>query len=295
MSADTTPATIGKRLQLPDGRWLGYAEYGDPTGKPVIYFHGAPSSRLERHPDEGIAIVLGARIIAAERPGYGLSDFQRRRRLLDWPTDVQALADGLGIERFAVVGYSGGGPYAAACAFKIPQRLTAAAMVCSASPLDAPGATQGMARLNRVGLALARYVPWPLLMRLQNAEARAILRDPERAIDQLASVLSEPDRAVLARPAVRQMLRETLVEAYRTGGRGAAWDDVLFAHRWGFQLRDIAMPVHLWQGARDVLVPPTMGRYLAGAIPNCHATFCPDEGHLLLFDHWREILTVLVA
>lgn len=208
---------------------------------------------------------------------------------------MRALADGLGIERFAVVGYSGGGPYAAACAFKIPQRLTAAAMVCSASPFDAPGATQGMARLNRVEFALTRYVPWPLLARLQNAEARATLRDPERAIDQLASVLSEPDRAVLARPAIRQMFRETVVEAYRTGGRGAAWDDVLFAHRWDFRLRDIAMHVYLWQGERDVLVPPTMGRYLASAIPNCHATFCPDEGHLLLFDHWREILTVLVA
>ena len=105
-----------KQFTLPDGRSLGYAAYGDPQGKPLFFFHGFPSSRLEAQFTEGVAGRLGARIIAIDRPGFGRSDFKKERRIRDWPDDVLALADALGIDRFAVLGVSGGGPYAAACA-----------------------------------------------------------------------------------------------------------------------------------------------------------------------------------
>ena len=115
--------TTDKVLSLRDGRVLCYAEYGDPSGKPFFFFHGLPGSRRQRHPDNSIASEIGARIIAIDRPGYGLSDFQPGRKLLDWPGDVAQLADCLKIEQFSAIGVSGGGPYLLACAYKMPERM----------------------------------------------------------------------------------------------------------------------------------------------------------------------------
>jgi pimeloyl-ACP methyl ester carboxylesterase len=116
MPTSTFINTTNNVFRLRDGRALGYAEYGDPGGTPVFFFHGSPGSRLQRHPDASIASELGTRIITIDRPGYGLSDFQPERTLLDWPADVAQLADALHIERFAAIGLSGGGPYLLACA-----------------------------------------------------------------------------------------------------------------------------------------------------------------------------------
>jgi pimeloyl-ACP methyl ester carboxylesterase len=116
------PSVENKRVTLQDGRVLGYAKYGDRAGRLVLYFAGSPSSRL-LHPPEAATSSLGARVIVIERPGLGLSDFQRGRRLLDWPEDVRQLADAVGMDRFPVVGVSGGAPYAAVCAYRIPVRL----------------------------------------------------------------------------------------------------------------------------------------------------------------------------
>ena len=124
MPMDESDPRLHQTIILPDGRTLGFAEYGDPSGRPVLFFPGTPSGRLFQHPDESIAASLGARVITLDRPGYGLSDFLRNRALLHWPDDVEELADTLGFDRFAVAGISGGAPYVAACALKIPGRLT---------------------------------------------------------------------------------------------------------------------------------------------------------------------------
>ena len=107
--------------------------------------------------------------------------------------------------------------------------------------------------------------------------------------------MAEPDQRVLARPEVRAVFVESAAEAYRLGGRGAVWEAVMYSRPWGFRLEDITTEVHLWQGEKDVNVPPAMGRYLARAIPQCRATFYPDEGHLLVVDHADEILAALFA
>ena len=134
------------QITLSDGRALGYAEYGDPQGKPVFYFHGFPSSRLDwlLSDSNNVAAELNTRIIAVDRPGMGLSDPKPDREMLDWPDDVAELADAFKIKRFAGLGMSGGGPYAAACAYKIPERLTATGIVSGMGPADAPGAKDGL-------------------------------------------------------------------------------------------------------------------------------------------------------
>jgi pimeloyl-ACP methyl ester carboxylesterase len=291
----TATTSVGNRMQLRDGRWLGYSEYGDPMGTPIISLHGNPGSRLTHYPDDAVARAMGARIIALDRPGYGLSTFQRGRRLVDLADDVAALADALGVARFAVMGGSGGGPYAAACAWRLPARVTRLALLSSVAPLDVPGATAGMSRQNRRSFWAARHLPWPLLRAAYALQARLIVRDPALLIEQLSRVLPEPDLAALARPDVHAMTSASVREAFRQGGRGMAWDSVLLARPWGFALGEIAVPAALWHGERDVLAPIAMGRYLARAIPGCRATFLPGEGHLLLYAHWPEVLTWLLG
>ena len=150
-------------MELNDGRTLGYAEWADPQGKPVLHFHGSGRSRLE-HPSDK-SMLEGVRPITADRPGHGLSDSQPGRRLLDWPDDVTAPADHLGLDRFAVSGWSFGGPYAMTCAHKIPERVTTAGLISSFAPYDRPRSTDGMDRFKsepRFG-ALDALVAWEVM------------------------------------------------------------------------------------------------------------------------------------
>jgi len=287
----TVAPKTDNRLRLRDGRILGYAEYGDPDGAPAFFFHGMPGSRLAGAAGHEAAVRHGVRVISPDRPGYGLSTFQPKRTFLDWPGDVTQLADSLGIARFAVVGVSGGGPYVAACALQIAHRLTGAVMVSGVGPFDAPGATAGMSRENRMLFAASRRAP--ILVRVMMAvTARGLKRRPDRAIDQMLKSLPKPDQAVLADPALRELFKQDALEAMRPGGRGAAYEANMYACPWGFRLQDITMPVTLWQGDADVNVPVTMGRYLAQAIPNCDARIFPGEGHLLIFTHMDELLVL---
>lgn len=281
-------------LRLKDGRMLGYAEYGDRHGRPAFYFHGTPGSRLEGTLTHDAAVRHGVRLICAERPGYGLSDFQPRRTILDWPDDVVQLAEALGIDRFFVAGISGGGPYAAACAYRIPQRVVGAAIISGMGPIDVPGATKGMSLLNRAFLWIGRRAPW-LMRPLAGLMAWMVLRSPDRVLDQIKRSFAAPDQEVLSRPEIRAAFKEDVLEAFRKGGRGLARENALFARPWGFRLEDISVEVHLWQGEKDRNVAPTMGRYQAHAIPNCKATFYPDAGHLLGIVHVDEIMQAVVG
>lgn len=283
---------VPKQIRLPSGHRLAYAEYGDPAGKPVFFLQGTPSSRL-MHPDEDISRELGARVIVVDRPGFGHSDFQRGRRLLDWPEQLCAVADALGIGRFAVAGVSGGGPYALACAYWIPQRLTAVAVVGGSAPMGAPGLTAGMTRERRIGYFVATRLPWlvqPLLWLTNNPR-----RDLHAFFKRYTADMCPADRAMLAQTEFRTMMMRNYAEATRAGLRGFAWEVVIVARPWGFRLEDIAMDVRLWHGEFDTSTPLPMGRYMAQALPHCRATFLPGEGHFVIFTHWREILTELIA
>ena len=282
---------MDQQIRLQDGRVLGYAEYGDPDGVPVFYFHGFPSSRLDWQvfECEGPVTELNARIIAADRPGSGLSDFKRGRRLLDWPTDVAELADALQIDRFAVLGISGGGPYAAACAFGIPGRLTRAGIVCGMGPADAPGTADGASwTIPGKSSLLRRFILMLTSMGLQ--------RDPDQFLARSMETFAEVDGQLLEQPELAKAFVEGMQEAFRSGIGGANYEAGLYRKPWGFQLQEIATEVHLWHGGLDNNVPISVGRFVADAIPNCNARFYEEEGHLTLpHNQMKEILGALVA
>jgi pimeloyl-ACP methyl ester carboxylesterase len=279
-------------LVLGDGRRLGYAQYGDPAGEPLFYFHGHPGSRLEARVAHPAAAAAGLRVIALDRPGYGLSDFLPGRALTDWPADVAGAADLLGISRFCVAGGSGGGPYALACAWRLPQRVLRAAVISSVGPYEVAGLTKGMRWQNQAGFRLGSR--WPVLARaLMRGMQRSITRRPERTIEALARAMSPADARIAGRPEVRDILIADITEAFRQGIEGAAWDVVVLGRPWGFSPREIGTEVHLWQGEADTLVPPAMGRYLAGQIPRCQARLLPGEGHLLIIDRMPDLIEAL--
>jgi pimeloyl-ACP methyl ester carboxylesterase len=279
-----------QQIKLEEGRMLGYAEYGASEGKPVFYFHGLPCSRLDwpLFDADDSATELNARVIAVDRPGAGLSDFKRDREILDWPDDVIELADALQLDRFSVLGISGGGPHAAACAFKISDRLTATAIVCGMGPAEAPGIKDS------VGWGLIGQSPEerrPMLTGMAQGTDEVIGSGMKQAYPE-----GHPDRVMLDQPGVMPVVMQDLREAIRSGIDGVDQECELFKRPWGFQLQDITAEVHLWHGEPDINVPVSVGRYVADAIPNCRAKFFPDEGHFtILRNHVREVLNVLVA
>ncbi len=280
-------------LQFSDGRQLGYAEYGTPDGKPVFFFQGGPSSRLFHHPDEGIAISSGARIITIDRPGYGLSSFQPGRTLLDWPDDINEMADALKLDSFAVAGISAGGPYVAACAYKIPARITNATIISGVGPTDLKIDTQKLYQKRQIAITLARKAPWmlrPLIWWFQNPQ-----RNPERYFRKTFEELSLPDQTILGRPEIKSMLIPNWLEGVRQGVRGFAWEGVIFAHPWGFPLEEISIPVSIWHGDADASIPLSMAEHVAKSIPNSRLRVIPKEGHFLLFKYWKEILDSCLA
>jgi len=280
-------------LRLGDGRRLGYAEYGEPGGEPFFYFHGHPGSRLQGRFADQAAAAAGLRVIALDRPGYGLSDFQPGRALTDWPGDVAEAADQLQISRFSVAGVSGGGPYALACAWRMPERVIRAAVISGVGPYQVPGITKGMRLQNQVLFRLGSR--WPALAgALMRSMRRSITSRPERAIEALARAMSPPDAKIVRRPEVREVLVADFSEAFRNGSDGAAWEVVVLGRPWGFCLDEIEPEVHLWQGEDDTLVPPAMGRYQAEHIPHCQARMLPGEGHLLVIDHMPDLIQALL-
>ena len=281
-----------QQITLADGRRLGYTEYGAPEGNPVFYFHGFPGSRFgwaAFDPDD-TAANLNARIIAVDRPGYGLSDAKRGRELLDWPDDVVELADALALDRFAVLGISGGGPYASACAVKIPERVTTTAIVCGMGPAAAPGSKEGASWIFPGKPPLLR---WPMLMVI----AMTVRKQPDKFIGRMNEWVSRPDRALLqAHPGLATMIADDWREAFRSGIGGTYQEAGLYARPWGFRLQEITVDVHLWHGEQDKNVLGSVGHYVADAIPNCQATFFENEGHFsIIYNHMEEILSVLVA
>lgn len=278
-----------KNITLSDGRKLGFAEFGDRPGKPIFYFHGFPGSRLEAKLAEKISLDTHVRFIGIDRPGYGLSSFKPGRTFMDWADDVSELADALGFDRFSILGVSGGGPYAAACACKMPDRLDAVGIICGMGPVDVPDLIKGMPWLYRQGLRIAGRLPG--ITAVIYAFAALFFRFyPQQMLAILSGTVTGPDKIALKNKKLMQVLSASFQEAFRNSLRWPATDIVLYSRPWGFSLKDINIPVHLWHGDKDRIVPSEMGRYMAQSIPNCRATFYPDEGHFsIILNRIEEI------
>lgn len=285
-------AETENRIVLPDGRSLGYARFGDSKGKPCVYMHGFPASRLEAGFLDAAARHLGVSVIAPDRPGIGLSDFQAGRTIRDWPNDVLALTDALGLARFAVIGDSGGCPFALACAYALPERVTCVGIVAGLGPTEEPEVAGPMGAPARLGFMLARRAP--LLFKLiYGALAIVVARRPG-LVFRLNNLVGR-DQEVLARPEIRAVLTHSMRASLQSGGKGAIHDFSLLAHPWGFPLEAVSVPVQLWHGRADTTVPQSSGEYLARLIPAAQLWLLPDEGHFsLMVDHPEEILERLI-
>lgn len=215
-------------LTLSDGRHLAWLEHRDPEGAPVFLFHGEPGSRLACHSDESIAIRLGARVITVDRPGYGASTLHPEGTLLTFAADIEALADSLGLERFAIIGVSGGGPYAFACAHAMPGRVTCVATIGSPCDLSLPGALDGWSPASTQLWMAARAMP-EALRQGYTQMAQAIMHAPDLAFEQYIAGLSSSDQALLREPAAKALFMAEKTEAVRNGIDGWLHDTSLLA------------------------------------------------------------------
>lgn len=270
-------------MLLRDGRVLGFSDYGKPTATPILLFHGTPGSRICGLEDWPLLEQYGIRVIAPERPGYGLSDPNPGRKIIDWAGDMAELADHLGLNTFHIAGESGGGPYVLACAVQMPTRVLSATLIGSTSPPEVVRLTKGMAVGNRVGFYLARYAP--LLMKLASAMfANAVRKHPDKVMQRLVSQLSEWDRNVLEHSGERKrdLLMAHFKEAFRQGGHGHFYDSLLIARHWEMDWSGVEVPIFMWHGESDHLMPITAAKAFSRLIPGCECHIVPGAGHFLL-------------
>ena len=287
-----TPQT----LRLPDGRRLAWYEYGDVTGLPCVYVTGTPASGLAGKTYDKGAAEAGVRWIAVDKPGYGHSDLAPGRTLLQWTEDLRALVDQLALQRFAVAGESGGGPYALALAHALPQRVTTAIVIAGLGPGDDPTAREGMKRANKLVHLLAQRAPWAL--RLAIAGMARTLQDDRKAQRYLAKQMAgapAPDRAAYEDSEFAEQGLAATRDAFRAGSAGAVEELRLLTRSWGFRLEDITTHVDLFHGEQDVNVPVAVARRVAAALPNCEARIYPELGHLLAVSRRSEVLECVPA
>ncbi len=281
-------------MRMPDGRRIGYAEFGDGRGLPVLAIHGTPGSRYMFALTDQAARDRGLRIIAPERPGYGLSDYHRRDLLADTAADLVAVADALGLERFALIGVSGGGPHAMAAAASMPDRIALLALISPVGPIADCHRRIRMSSFHRVvftrvgrsNRACASFF-WSL---------RNLIRwAPSVAHAGLMRRVTLSDRAILTRAEVRANLRAALFEGLRPGIKGALQDLRLFCGPWNLPLAEIDVPTIVWQGSDDTIVPPQAAYHLAESLPNCRLDVEQGAGHYWVFAQFGRVLDAVQA
>lgn len=276
---------------LPEGRRLAFVRLGDrdgPNGPPLYACHGFPGSRYESmllHKAAQRAKVL---VIAMDRPGYGASDFLPGRELVHWPARMAALADHLGHERFRVLGISGGGPYAAVTAAKLPDRVTHLSLVCALGPIHDWSASKGMQTFARVLFSVHRKIP-RMTEQLVGPPLRRFFRvRPDRMLKALLVNKSEPDTAFLKNPEASAILLRSLRESMAQGHRGPAEDLRIYTRPWMFDPSIIQVPTDIWQGEMDSTVPVQHARWYHEQIADSRLHLFPEDGHFSLPGRYVE-------
>lgn len=284
----------GTLLTLPSGQQVGYAVYGDPDGYPVMAFHGTPASRLMYRKGDAAAYALGLKLIAPDRPGYGMSPRDDAPTLASRTSQHAEIADALGLTDFAVIGISGGAPYATALASRLGPRVRALALVSPMGPVAdyvAAGEPKLPVLQRRFYLKLSQRT-W--LVRPGAALAVAAFRGAPLAFAKaFKSALGSADSRVLADRGVIDSLIAMTEEAVRTGAGGAVADFEIFGQPWPVDYASISAPSTVWAGTADRVVPIPVCRYLAARIPNAHLIVLPGAAHFWILEHAHDVLAEL--
>jgi pimeloyl-ACP methyl ester carboxylesterase len=275
------------QVSLTGGRQLAYTDIGEPDWFCVLFFHGAPMSRLHLAYLEPQLLAEGIRVVSPDRPAYGGSSPQPGRSMAGWPSDVAALADALGIDRFVVAGHSSGGPYAVACAALLPERVLAGIVLDGVTDMGWPGAWEGYVESERQ------------LMRLPDEEA-AIAWCVERFGADGSGFLTasdfefaEPDNALFADEQAGPALMSAIAEAFRQGVAGYAQDIVIQGRPWPFDPDGIAVPVHIVHGELDALLPLAHSRHTSELIPGSTLRVLPGHGHVTTVSELPTVASAL--
>jgi pimeloyl-ACP methyl ester carboxylesterase len=296
-NAQLQTSKMRQRIQLVDGRTLTFDEYGTADGFPVVYMHGTPGARIEwlMFGTDDMACAANVRLIVPDRPGIGLSQFQPERKISGWPDDVRQLADHLGLERFAVLGISGGCPYVLACAVRMPERIASVGVVSGIGPHNIPGLTDGMNpnALRTLHMSVERPAVFRLIWWIQGLLARL---SPRLFAAQAASVFTPVDQQFLHQHDFAERFVAVIREALLQGTKPLRQDVALMVSPWDFDPHEVRVPVVMWQGGVDTDATPAMARYLTEQIPHARLTFLEEEGHISLSArHMPAILSAVVA
>lgn len=281
-----------------DGRTVLCRDAGEPEGLPLVYFHGTPGSRLDLAFGDEIARDLGVRVISFDRPGYGGSE-PAAYSLRSVAQDAGAVADRLEVDRFATFGWSGGGPFALAGAAELDGRVTHVGLACApAPPQEMPGAADSFTDNDRLALA---FLPEhreraAQQFRIGNDEMLRVLQSARADPDApwIDWMWGATDSEVVSDPLMRRTLSSLLHEGLRQGPMGICWDNVCWCGDWGFTLRAVGQPVHLWYGERDEMAPPVHGQWLSEQLPKATLAVYSGEGHLVPMRHWPQILQTFI-
>jgi pimeloyl-ACP methyl ester carboxylesterase len=271
-------------VRLRDGRVLGYAEYGDPSGTPWFFFHGGGDCRRLIAPMSEAAETNGVRIIAPDRWGISLSDPRPDAALLDWPDDMREPADSLGIGKFVVAGGGVGAAFALACAYRMPERLTATVVTELVSP-GLPGYIPGVLAW------VPQYAPW-IVAQLLKLRVRSLKRSPDRTWRRRVDKAHGGTKAFYDQSGMQTFWQGMQLEAYSRGTQAVAQEFKLCARPWGFALNDVKAPVYLWQAAND-LAAANAARIVATSLPDCHATFVADADRLWILSNAGEVFAAV--
>jgi len=273
-------------IVLKDGRKLGFEDSGPSNGFPIFLLHGTPGSRICELNNESIITRKNLRIITPERPGYGLSDPLPQRTIKDFSYDIEQLADKLNIEMFHVAGVSGGGPYTLACAYYLPNRVLSATLISSAVPCNMSNFSKGMSAGNKLSFFVALHIPF-LLRPLYYYSARVLLKNPDKLIEGIKPQLCPWDQEVLNELEANgklDMFISHIREAYAQGSKGVYSDTILLTKPWDIKFEDIQVPIYMWHGKSDTLMPIEPAIEFSKLLPNCESSFIDNAGHLLLDD-----------
>lgn len=283
-------------VELADGRSLGVAEFGPEDGFPVLWFHGTPGARHQVPPAAvDYAHEAGVRIIGVERPGVGKSTPHHYGRIVNFADDIEQVIDQLELDRIGLIGLSGGGPYVLAVCSSFPDRVVAAAVLGGVAPSAGPERVPGgMVPLLRRFHPILGHVREPVAT-VMSVGIRAITPIADCVFDVYMKLGPRSDREFLARPEMREMLVNDLINSGRTGFRAVAYDAVLFSRWWGFDVSQIQTPIYLWHGDDDLVVPLDHGKRMAAMIPNSRLSVVAGKGHLAMLDAAAEAIDLILS